>query len=97
MVASLRVKKKKEIFRSVFRTLSNAYDEVFLAEVVNVFQQFPIFAKELRYKSSAIPVRHNPKYDSDIFYDFYCSTSLLFEANLTNFQNSFFSRFFYFP
>ena len=42
-MVSLRVL-KKEIFRGVFRTLSNAYDEVFLAEVVNVFQPFTIFA-----------------------------------------------------
>ena len=44
MVVSLRVL-KKEILRGVFRRLSNAYDEVFLAEVVNVFQPFTIFAK----------------------------------------------------
>ena len=48
MVASLRVL-KKEISRSVFKTLSNAYDEVFLAEVNNVIQPFTIFAKKLRY------------------------------------------------
>ena len=43
---------KKEIFRGVFRTLWNAYDEVFVAEVVNVFQLFTIFAKKtLRYSS----------------------------------------------
>ena len=52
---------KKEPFRGVHRTLSNAYDEVFFAEVVNVFQQlFP-------QKSSTIAVRHNPKYVSHIF------------------------------
>ena len=28
---------EKEIFKGVFRTLSNTYDGVFLAEVVNVF------------------------------------------------------------
>ena len=46
-----------------FRNLSSTYDEVFLAEVVNVFQPFTILAK----KCSAIAVRHNPRYDSDIF------------------------------
>ena len=30
-------------------TLSNAYDEVFFAEVVNVFQQFTIFPEKFRY------------------------------------------------
>ena len=48
MVASLWVL-KKEIFRGVFRTLTKAYDKAFLAEVVNVFQPFTIFAKKLRY------------------------------------------------
>ena len=59
----LRVFKKKEIFRRVFRTLSNAYDEIFLAEVVNVFQLFTIFVK----KTSTLAVRHNPKYATAIF------------------------------
>ena len=44
--------------------MSNAYDEVFLAEVVNFFQQFTIFLK----RNSTIAVRHNPKYVSDIFF-----------------------------
>ena len=51
MVMSLQVL-KKEIFRGVFRTLSNVYNEVFPAEVVNVFQLFTIFAKKLRYSCS---------------------------------------------
>ena len=48
MVVSLRIL-KKEIFWGVFRTLSNAHDDVFSVEVVNVFQPFTIFAKKLRY------------------------------------------------
>ena len=39
----------------------NAYDKVFLAEAVNVFQPFTIYEK-----SPAMAVRHNPKYISDI-------------------------------
>ena len=39
----------KKSFRGVFRTLSNDYDEAFFAEVVNVFEQFTIFEKKLRY------------------------------------------------
>ena len=53
---------KKIIFRGEFRTPSNVYEKVFLAEVVNVFQPFTIFVKKLH-----IAVRHNPKYASDIF------------------------------
>ena len=52
MVAFLQVF-KKGIFRDVFSIFSNAYDEVFLAKVVNVSQPFTIFAKMLCY---------NPKY-----------------------------------
>ena len=48
--------------------------EVFLAEVVNVFQQFTF-----SQKSTPIAVRHNPKQDIILnryfSYDFYCSTS----------------------
>ena len=50
MVVSLQV--LKEIFRGVFRTVSNAYDEVFLGEVVNAFKPFTIFAKKFRYSCS---------------------------------------------
>ena len=52
MVVSLRVLKKR-IFRGVFRTLSNAYDEVFFAEVVKVFHPFTTFARKLCYSCSA--------------------------------------------
>ena len=45
MLVSLRTL-KKEIFRGVFSTLSYAYDEVFRADVVNVFQTFTIFEKK---------------------------------------------------
>ena len=31
---------KKEIFRGVFRTLSDAYDEIFLAEVVKGYLHY---------------------------------------------------------
>ena len=65
--------------------------EVFLAEVVNVFQQFTF-----SQKSTPIAVRHNPKQDIILnryfSYDFYCSTSWLFEADLSNFYNSYFSE-----
>ena len=61
---------KKEIVRGVFRTLSNAYDEISLSEVFNVFQPFT-FSR----KSSAIAVRHNPKYASDILVRFSLHTS----------------------
>ena len=44
-------------------TLSNARDEVFHAEVVNVFQPFNTFAKR-----SAIADGHNPGHVSDIFF-----------------------------
>ena len=43
---------KTETFRDVFRTLSNTYNEVFLAEVVNVFQPLTIFAKNLYHSCS---------------------------------------------
>ena len=35
-----------------FKTLSNAFDEVSLAEVVHVVQSLTIFAKKLRYSCS---------------------------------------------
>ena len=60
-MVSLRVL-KTEILISVFRTLSNAYDEVLLTEIVNFFQRFTMFAKKLRYSCST-----NPRYASDIF------------------------------
>ena len=45
MVVSLPVLNFRGVSRRVFRTLSNAYDDVSLAEVVNVFQQFTILQK----------------------------------------------------
>ena len=44
---------KKTIFRGVFRTLLNIYNEVFSAEIVTAFQQLAIFAKELRHSCLA--------------------------------------------
>ena len=49
MMLSLRVFFEKEIFRDVFRTLLNIYNEVFSAEIVNAFQPLAIFAKKLRH------------------------------------------------
>ena len=49
MMLSLRIFFKKEIFRGVYRTLLNIYNEVFSAEIVTVFQQLAIFAKKLRH------------------------------------------------
>ena len=60
---------KKLNFHRCIYDLSNARDEVFHAEVVNVFQPFNIFAKRF-----AIADGHNPGHASDIFYDFYCNT-----------------------
>ena len=50
----------------------------FFAEVVNVFLLFP-------QRSSAIAVRRNPKICLFYFpYNLYCSTSSLFEADLSH-------------
>ena len=67
MVVSLR-----EISRSVFRTLSNDY-EVFLAEVVNVFQPFTIFTKKLGYGFISIELNlfHCSIYGTN-YYHWFC-------------------------
>ena len=49
MMVSLQFCLKKEIFRGIFRTLLNIYDEVFSAEIVNAFQALAIFAEKLRH------------------------------------------------
>ena len=61
-------------------TLSNARDEVFHAEVVNVFQPFNIFAKR-----SAIADGHNPGHASDIFLRFLLQYSLIVQSRLIKF------------
>ena len=43
-----------EHIRGIFRALLNTFDEVFLAEVVNVFQPLTIFAKKVLHTD-----RHN--------------------------------------
>ena len=64
---SLRVL-EKETLRVVFKTLSNAYDEVFLQKWFISFNSL-LFSQ----KSSAISVQHNPKCVSDIFLTIFSS------------------------